>query len=128
MRRYWLVVIRIGTSLPPLFFCLRRLDLELIGDGGGRNVEHFLAVERELEDVARAEPRAVDVFGAIRVLVDDEAVKIRRRIGHVAHPFAIRPEDLQPGLRVHDADVNFTVRGDGEIAVHVADDFFAVGE
>ena len=101
--------------------------LKLGWHGVGLDVQHHLAIERELQDVLATETRAVEVLAAFG-LADHESMKIVRCIGYVAKVIALVVVNLHTGLRaaLH-TDVHFVLGTHSDIAVHVADLFFAGG-
>jgi hypothetical protein len=76
------------------------------------------AVEPHLDHRLAAQRRAVDEL-AVRFLLDDEAVKVARRVGHVAQERAVRRVDLEAGGRILHADVHLAGGTDRDVAVHV---------
>ena len=100
-------------------------DLEVVRDRRGGDRHRDLPVEGHLDDGLAAQRHAVKELAA-GLAVDDEAMEVARRVGHVAQKPAVGPVDLEAGLRILDADVHFTLRADGDVAVHVAERRFPV--
>ena len=100
-------------------------DLEFVRNRRGGDRHRDLAVEGHLDDGLAAQGHAIKELAA-GLAVDDEAMEVARRVGHVAQKPAVGPIDLDAGLRILDADVHFTLRADGDVAVHVAERWFAV--